>query len=269
MNNNQPTPMKLIDTHCHLTHARLGEQCRDVLIRAKSAGLVACICVGANMAESYAAMTLANHADNPIPIYFTAGIHPHEAAGVPADYLAQMESLAGDARHVAVGEIGLDYHYDFSPRDAQRRVFAEQLELAHRLGKAIVVHTREAFADTMAILRESGVDGRRVVFHSCTEPPENMRTALDFGAMISFSGIVTFKKADDLRREAAAVPDGSIMIETDSPYLSPEPVRSMKTNEPANVAYVATNLAALRNTSPEALAELTTANAVRFFGLVE
>ena len=200
-------------------------------------------------------------------VYCTAGVHPHDAKSVDAEQLAVIEHLAQHPKCVAVGEIGLDYHYDFSPRDVQRRAFAEQLALADQLAATIVVHTREAIDDTLAVLAESGVDGGRVVFHSCTESPDGVTRMLELGAMVSFSGIVTFKNADSLRQAAAIVPDDRLLIETDAPYLSPEPVRKIKTNEPAHVVHVATCLANVRGTTPEALADQTTANAVRFFGL--
>ncbi|MFB3892331.1 MAG: TatD family hydrolase [Phycisphaerae bacterium] len=258
--------MRLIDTHCHLTHGRLAGDIAGVLDRARQAGVAACVCAAGELDEAAKAQALAARTDA-MPIYFTAGVHPHDAKNAPADLLARLEGFLADRRCVAVGEIGLDYHYDFSPREVQRRVFAEQLDLARRLGKAAVIHTREAFADTMAVLRDSAIDGGLVVFHSCTEPPANARAALDFGATIGFSGILTFKKAKNVQESARLVPDDRLLVETDAPYLSPEPVRSMKNNEPANVAHVARFLAALRGTSDEALAELTTANACRFFGL--
>ena len=235
-------------------------------------------------------------------LFALAGVHPHEAkeyAGETAEpsdepqkqdtaeggcatqrsqdtaeggcatrnYLRQLEELAADARNVGIGEIGLDYHYDFSPRDAQRRVFGEQLGLARRLGKNVVVHTREAFEDTLAIIAQSGVEGRRIVFHSFTENVTEARRALDLGATISFSGIVTFARSDELRQAALLVPADRMLIETDAPYLSPEPVRKMKTNEPANVLHVAAFLARLRGVATEELARETTENAKRFFGL--
>jgi TatD DNase family protein len=256
--------MRLIDTHCHLTHGRLRPQIAAVLERARQAGVTAVVCAAADLAESHEAAALAGREDD---VYCLAGVHPHEAKSAAVDYLAQIERLAADPKNVAIGEIGLDYHYDFSPRDAQRRVFAEQLDLARRIGKPVVVHTREAFEDTMAILKSSGADGRRVVFHSFTEGPAGAATALDLGATISFSGIVTFRNATDLQAAAALVPDDRLLIETDAPFLSPEPLRSMRTNEPANVAHVATFLAALRHSAPEAVAELAAASAERFFGL--
>jgi len=254
----------LIDAHCHLAHSRLLKQADAVLSRARDAGLVAVVCAAADLQESAQAAALADaHED----VYFTAGVHPHEAKAAVEDYPDRLERLCAHPRNVAIGEIGLDYHYDFSPRDAQRQVFERQLELAVRIGKPVVIHTREAFDDTMAILRRSGVDGARVVFHSFTEPPASVKAVLDFGAMVSFSGIVTFKRSDELRASARVVPDDRLLIETDSPYLAPEPVRKIRTNEPANVAHVAACLAGVRAVEPDAIAELTTANAARIFGM--
>jgi len=256
--------MRLIDTHCHLCHGRLRAQAQAVLDRARGAGVVAVICASADLGEAAEAADLARRTSD---VFCTAGVHPHDAKDVAEDYLDVLERLAGDADNVAVGEIGLDYHYDYSPRGEQRRVFAEQLELGRRLGKKIIVHTREAFDDTMSILADCGVAGGDVVFHCCSEGPENVARALDFGGTISFSGVITFSGAGDVRKAAAMVPDERLLIETDSPFLCPEPVRKMKTNEPANVAHVAACLAAVRKISQERLAELTTLNAVRLFGL--
>lgn len=256
--------MHLIDTHCHLTHGRLRGRLGEIMERAGHAGVVAIVCASGSISESKASCDLAETSGN---IYFTAGVHPHEAKNAAEGYQQVLRELAGKARCAAVGEIGLDYHYNFSPPEVQRRVFAEQLALGRDLGKPIVIHTREAFEDTLAILRESGADAGRIVFHSFTLGPAEARRVLDLGATISFSGIATFKKADDIRQSAALCPDDRILIETDGPYLSPEPVRSMKDNEPANVAHVAARLAAVRGTSPEAFADLTIANAVRFFHL--
>lgn len=252
----------LIDTHCHLTHNRLRQQTAEVLDRARQLGVERIICAAADVHESKTALALARNQPN---IFCTAGLHPHDAKDAKEGYLDILENLAADPKNVAIGEIGLDYHYDLSPRDAQRRVFAEQLELAARLDKPIVIHTREAFDDTMAVLANSGADTGRVVFHSFTEGPAAARAVLDLGATVSFSGIVTFPKADDLRRAAAVVPDDRILIETDAPFLSPVPVRKMKTNEPANVRHVAAFLADLRQTPLEDFATLTSTNAENFF----
>jgi TatD DNase family protein len=259
-----PEPAELIDSHCHLAHGRLRQDVAAVIARARAAGVARMICAAGTVAESKAAVSLARPYHN---VWVTAGLHPHDAKDAGEDYLAALEQIAGDPQNVAIGETGLDYHYDFSPRDAQRRVFAEQLALAGRLGKLVVVHTREAFDDTMAILRDAGADGGRVVLHCCTEGAANVERALGFGAAVSFSGIVTFRKAAYLREAASLVPDDRLLIETDAPYCSPEPVRKMKTNEPANVAHVAACLAAVRNTTPESIARLTAANATRLFAL--
>ncbi|MCL2700378.1 MAG: TatD family hydrolase [Phycisphaerae bacterium] len=253
-----------IDTHCHLAHGRLLLEVAAVLVRARAAGVGAFVCAAGDLDESRAALGLAHrHGD----VYATAGVHPHDAASAPPDLDRRLRELAGDAKNIAVGEIGLDYHYDFSPRPAQQQAFAAQLDLAVRLGKPVVVHTREAWADTMAILRDSRVDGTRVIFHSFTEPPEHTADALDFGATISFSGIVTFAKSTALHETARLVPTGRLLIETDAPYLSPEPVRKQKTNEPAHVAHVGQFLAALRNVPAEEFARQTTETARRVFGV--
>lgn len=256
--------MELIDTHCHLCHGRLRQQVQAVLERAAAAGVHAVICAAGDLQESRSAMSLARSRQD---VYGMAGVHPHDAKDAPQGYLADLERLVAEPRCVALGEIGLDYHYDYSPRPVQRRVFAEQLDLARRLACPVVIHTREAFVDTLSALRDSGVAGERVVFHSCTEAADNVGRALDFGASVSFSGIVTFKKTDPLREAARRVGDDRLLVETDAPFLSPEPVRKMRTNEPANVAHVAACLAQVRGVSVDALAERTSANARRLFGL--
>jgi TatD DNase family protein len=253
-----------IDTHCHLTDRRLAGQVPAVLERAAQAGVQLVISATSDIPDSAAAAKIAA-AD--ARVFCTAGVHPHEAKDVPADYIAQLEPLAASPRCLAIGEIGLDYHYDFSPRPAQQRLFAEQLALAARLGKPIVIHTREAWDDTLAIIRQSGADGRRIIFHSFTGDAAQVRQGLDLGACVSFSGIVTFRNASDIRQAALLVGDDRLMIETDAPYLSPEPLRAMKVNEPANVAHVGRFLANLRGCPENHLAEITSANAMRFFGI--
>jgi len=256
--------VRLIDTHCHLAHDRLAGRTDEVLARAESAGVCAIICAAGNLSESAAAAALACRKRR---VFCMAGVHPHDAKDLAEGDLERIEALAGAEGNVALGEVGLDYHYDFSPRPVQRQVFAAQLALARRLDRPVVVHTREAFDETLAILAESGIDGRRVVFHSFTGDAAQARRALDTGAAIGFSGIATFKNAGYLRQAARLVPDDRILVETDAPYLAPEPVRKMRTNEPANVAHVVACLAGVRGVSAEALAELTAANAARFFSL--
>jgi TatD DNase family protein len=258
--------MKLIDTHCHLGHGQLRNQWSDILAEAQAVGVVRFVCAVGTVEESRFAQTLAAADWRIAPL---AGIHPHNAKDADEAALAAIEQLAGQDRCVAVGEIGLDYHYNFSPPEAQRAAFAAQLALAMRLGKPAVIHTREAFGDTMAILADSGIDGRRVLLHSFAAGIEEVRAALAFGATVSFSGIVTFDNAGPTQAAAAEVPADRLLIETDAPYLSPEPVRRIRPNRPAHVAHVAAFLARLRGVPLEALAETTTANAVRFFALPE
>ena len=259
-------PPILVDTHCHLTDRRLADQAQDVLERAKSAGVAIVIAATSHLADAAEAVALAMRFEQ---VYATAGMHPHQAGEAPADLAARLEALLAQAgpRAVAIGEIGLDYHYEHSPREAQQWVFAEQLALAVRLGRPVVVHTREALDDTLGILRESGIDGGRVLLHSFTGGPEQARPALDRGFHVSFSGIVTFKNAAELRESARLAPLERLMVETDAPWLSPEPVRAQRVNEPANVLYVACRLAELRGLSLREFAQATTANACRFFGL--
>lgn len=256
--------MDLIDTHCHLADRRLKGNVDQVIELAAAAGVNRMISAAANIADARIAADIASkHAG----VYCTAGVHPHNAAEQGGGYIAQIEQLAAHERNVAIGEIGLDYHYDYSPRPRQQEVFAEQLLLASRLGKTIVIHTREAFDDTMAIIRESGIDASAMVFHSFTGGAAEVRQVLDIGAMVSFSGIATFKTAEDIRAGAVITPDDRILVETDAPYLSPEPVRNVRVNQPAHVAHVASRLAAVRGIDVQQFAEQTTANAERIFGL--
>ncbi len=256
--------MELIDTHAHLAHGRLYQQVDDVLARARDAGVGQVVCAVGGVQEARTALGLTGRHDN---VSVTAGVHPHDAAGLTDRDLDVLADLAAHERNVAIGEIGLDYHYDHSPRDVQREAFAAQLALAARLGKPIVIHTREAFEDTMAIVTASDADPVRMVFHSFTGPPDQARRVLELGATLSFSGIATFARADDVRASAVMAPDDRILVETDAPFLSPEPVRKMKTNEPANVVHVTARLAEVRKTDAERFAAVTTANARRLFGL--
>jgi TatD DNase family protein len=256
----------LIDTHAHLAQGRLAGKTAELLDRAKTARVAGVVCATANLHDSKAAVALARKHEN---IWRLAGVHPHDAKDANNETLRQIEDLAGlDENCIAIGEIGLDYHYDFSPRDDQQRVFAAQLDLARRLDMPVIIHTREAFEETMSILQQSQVAPGRVIFHSFTGDANAARTVLDYGATISYSGIATFKKANDIREGAALVPADRILVETDAPFLSPEPVRKMKINEPANVVHVARRLAELRGETFETFAAQTTANACRLFGIV-
>jgi TatD DNase family protein len=255
--------MRLIDTHCHLAHGKLRSGASEHIRAAREAGVAGIVIAAGDLHEARTALHLADEDG----LWCMAGIHPHEARDAKEHYLDPLAALLAKPKCVAMGEIGLDYHYDFSPREVQRSVFAAQLELAKKLDSTVVVHTREAFDDTLALLRESGAKPEKVIFHSYSGGPAEARRALDVGAAMSFSGIATFAKADDVREAALLCPADRILVETDAPYLSPEPVRKLKPNTPANVVHVARCLAELRGVSADEFAERTTANAVRLFGL--
>jgi len=252
------------DNHCHLDLARAGRDGRggdepaNVLARARAAGVVGMVTVGCDLDDSRVAIaTAAAHDD----VWATAGVHPHEARhGVDG-----LEDLLAAPEVVAVGEAGLDFHYDHSPRDVQRIAFAAQVDLANRHALPLVIHTREAWDETFALLDVEGIPAR-TVFHCFTGGPDEARAALERGALLSFSGIVTFRTADDLRAAAAACPLDRALVETDSPYLAPVPHRG-KANEPAHVALAGAAVAEAMGRPVDDVAAATTANARAFYGL--
>lgn len=192
------------------------------------------------------------------------GVHPNYCGHVPPEDLPQLRQLQADPSVVALGEMGLDYHHNFAPRARQREVFEFQLQLASDLGRPVVIHCREAIDDCLGILRQFPVV--RADFHCFTGTPDEARKILDAGYLIGFTGAVTFKRNDELRAACALVPPDRLLVETDAPYLSPEPVRNQKTNEPAFVMHVARMVARVKETSIEAIDETATANARSFFG---
>ncbi len=235
--------MGLIDSHAHLTAEPLDWNVDDVLGRATDAGVERVISVGTDARDSQQVIALARRDDRVHP---TVGIHPHEAANALEEDWTKLSELATDPAVVAIGETGLDYHYDYADRATQRSVFERQLELAKRTAKPVVIHCREAHDDTVAALRAAGLAGAKVVFHCFSGTQEEARDIADHGWRISFTGVVTFKNAGELHPIAAAYPLDLLMIETDSPFLSPEPVRHIKPNEPAHVVHIARFLAELR-----------------------
>lgn len=247
----------LVDAHCHLLGSDVGNtNPGDVLDRARRAGVSGFVVVGAHLQDSRAVLDLARaRAD----VAASLGVHPHEARTWGPDTEAELEDLLGDPACRFVGEAGLDWHYDFSPREAQETVFRAQIRLARRLGKPLMVHTREAPEATLALLREEGGGAVRGVIHCFTEDRAFAEAALDLGFYLSFSGIVTFRNAEAIRAVAAWAPEDRILVETDAPYLAPVPHRGRR-NEPAYVVHVAEAVARLRGTAPEALAERTTRN---------
>jgi TatD DNase family protein len=254
----------LIDTHCHLAHGKLFSQIEQLLADAQDQDVRGVICAAGDLHESKTALGLTRKYAN---VYCMAGIHPHEARNADDKALEQVADLAGKSKVVAVGEIGLDFHYDFSPRQDQAEAFAAQLAIAARLEMPVVIHTREAFAETLEILDASAVDPRRVLMHSFTGGPDEAKQVLDRGATISFSGIATFRNAPQIRQAAEITPDDRILVETDAPFLSPEPVRKVHPNVPAHVVHTARRLAQVRGLEEQAFARMTTDNAVALFNL--
>lgn len=255
--------MLLFDSHAHLDDSRFDED-REALIAHLQAGGVARVANAASDLEtSRAAIALAEQYDF---IYAMAGVHPHEAAQAPADYLEQLRTLLTHPKVVALGEIGLDYHYDLSPRDVQREKMAEQMALAVQMDKPVSFHLREAWGDAMDMLRTHKGHLPQGVMHCFSGSWETAKACLDMGFYISFAGPVTFKNAERLREVAAQVPSDRLLIETDSPYMAPEPHRG-KRNQPDFVAEVASRLAAVRGVTPDRLAEDCYENASRLFGL--
>jgi TatD DNase family protein len=252
-----------VDSHVHLADPAFDADRDAVIARARLTGAVAMVCIGESMAAAARAEAIATA--HPGVIAFTAGVHPHDAASFDptADPARIRDFVARGA--VAVGECGLDYHYDHSPRPLQRRAFAQQLATAQELGRPVVVHTREAVDDTAAMVREAGGAGIVGVLHCFSGPPALAEVALEAGWYLSFSGIVTFRKwdGDELLRR---VPDDRLLVETDAPYLAPVPHRG-KRNEPAYASLTLARMAEARGTSAESLGETVTSNAQRFFGL--
>ncbi len=252
----------MIDSHCHLADAAFDGDLADVVERARAAGLAHALVILAagDEAESTRAARLAELWDG---VRFAIGVHPHQAkdfAGRAGEIEAVLEAaLAANARIRAIGEVGLDYHYDFSPRDVQHAVFRAQVAFARDRGLPLVIHTREATADTFAVLRETGQGRVRGVFHCFTGDAAMAREALAIGFHISFAGIITFPKAPELRHIAAWVPEGQFLIETDAPYLAPVPHRG-KRNEPAWVTRVAEVIAEQRGVTRETIAAQALAN---------
>jgi TatD DNase family protein len=257
--------MGLIDSHAHLTFPELIGQVEEVLERGTSAGVDQVITVGTDLADSQAAVELAER--YPGLVHTAAGVHPHEAEKVTDDDLGAITSLWDHSRVVAVGEIGLDNHYDHADRAVQRRVFTRQLELAAPRACPLVIHSREAFDETVGLLVDHGFSGRPVVFHCFTGTVEEASRVAEHGWRISFAGIVTFRKSQWLQDIAKAYPANELMIETDSPYLAPEPIRGRHPNEPAHMAHTARFLADLRGEAYEDLVERTADNTRRFFNL--
>lgn len=256
--------MKLIDTHCHLTFDELADDVEAVLTRSEAAGITGWITVGTDTQQNKKAIELAQRHEN---MFAAVGIHPHQASNVTAETIAELKALARNPKVVAIGETGLDFHYDFSPHHDQKRAFAQQLKIAAELNLPVVVHSREAFDETIGTLERFGSGVKRVVFHCFSGSAEQAKIILDKGFYISFTGVVTFKNAEAVRDAAKIVPLDKLMLETDCPYMSPEPMRKQRINEPALMLHTARCLAELKKMNLADFAEAATATTKSFFAL--
>jgi TatD DNase family protein len=282
----EPQARPWCDSHCHLQERYLSEGVDDgddrvpvddgaeavaeVLGRATEAGVGTVVCVGTDAGTSLQGLALAaavrgGALGGALPaVWFTVGLHPHEASAGTGGVAELLASQAGEESLVAVGECGLDYHYDHSPRQAQRQAFAEQVALAHQHGLALVIHVRQAWDDLFDVLEAEGVP-ERTVLHCFTGGPTEARRCLDAGMFVSFSGIVTFRNAAEVREAAALCPTDRLMVETDSPFLAPVPHRGA-TNEPAFVPFVGAVVAEVRGTAAEDVAASSAEAAAAAFG---
>ncbi|HVN05247.1 MAG TPA: TatD family hydrolase [Bryobacteraceae bacterium] len=248
--------MRLVDSHCHLDDQQFDADRDEVIARAREVGIERMLAIGTGEGppDLEAALRLARQ----FPfMYATVGVHPHDASKATPETFAALRVLAAEPKVLAIGEIGLDYHYDFSPREVQREVFAAQMKLAAEAGKPIVIHTREAWDDTLRLLRENW-NGAGII-HCFSGGPAEARQALDRGFHLSFGGVLTFPKAEALREAARTAPEDLLLVETDAPYLAPVPKRG-KRNEPAFMVETVRSLAEVRGVTAERIAAVTTQN---------
>lgn len=251
----------MIDTHCHLTDPRLAEQLELVLEHARQSGVDTIITIGTGIDDARDAIALCHvHPE----LRCCIGIHPNESHHAQLSDVALLRELQSDPSVLGIGEIGLDYHYDFVPRDRQKRFFEAQLQLAADLNRSVALHCREAIDDALDILRQFSTVS--AVFHSFTGTPDEARRIIDRGYFLGFTGPVTFKKSDQLRAAVTLTPLDRILVETDAPYLSPVPVRKIKTNEPAFVMHTAGVVASLKQVSLPELSAQVRSNVEHLFG---
>ena len=256
--------MDLIDTHAHLTFEQYTDTLSEVLNRSKAAGVSRWVTVGTNLEDSEKAVSLAG--ENP-QLYAAVGIHPHDARTVTDSDIRRLKELATDEKAVAIGETGLDFHYYYSDQQSQENVFKQHISLAAELDLPLIIHSRNAFEQTLDILENAAALPKRIVFHCFSGSAEQAQELTDKGFYISFTGMVTFKNAHAARQAVQAVPARQIMVETDCPFMSPEPMRKQRTNEPALMIHTARKLAELKEIDEEEFADLTTATAEQFFSL--
>jgi TatD DNase family protein len=252
------------DTHCHLDPGHCPEGAAAILARARAADVPYLVCIGVG-GEAAQRNALALAASDP-GIWATVGVHPHDAAELDAEGRRALEEMVTHERVVALGEVGLDYHYDHSPRELQREVFAQMIALGRRIKKPLVIHTRSAAADTLELLSSEGAREIGGIIHCFSEDREFAARALELGFYLSFSGIVTFKKALPIQDVARWAPADRVLVETDSPYLAPVPLRG-RPCEPAFIVHTAEFIAKLRGIPVSEFSAITTANAARCFGI--
>ena len=248
--------MRLVDSHVHLDDPKFDADREQTIERALAAGVERMLAIGTGNGPPDLEVAIRQAERYPF-FYATIGVHPHDASKATAETWTRLRELAAHPKVIAVGEIGLDYHYDFSPREVQRAAFERQLAIAAESGKPVVIHTREAWDDTRAALRAHWQGAG--IMHCFTGDEAQARQALDLGFHLSFGGVLTFPKADAVRQAARIAPGDRLLVETDCPYLAPLPHRG-KRNEPAFVVETVRRLAEVRGCAPEEIAELTTRN---------
>jgi len=267
--------VRLVDSHCHLDDSKFDADREQVMERALAAGVEHMLAIGTGNGPPglEVAIRLAERYPH---VSASVGVHPHDASKATDETFHRLRELAHHPKVVAIGEIGLDYHYDFSPRDVQRTVFIKQLEIAAEAGKPIIIHTREAWSDTLAVLRATGIPGDDRqgtslqpgpavgIMHCFTGDETQAREALSLGFHLAFGGVITFPSAEAVRQAARITPDQRLLVETDCPYLAPVPHRG-KRNEPAFITGTVARLAEVRGRTPDEIATLTTGNFRRLF----
>ena len=255
--------MNIVDSHCHLDYPGLAERLPQVIERAEAAGVRLMLTIGTRVKEFERVLAIAEAHEN---IYCSVGSHPHHAADEPEVTPEHLARLAQHPKVIAIGEAGLDYHYGFSPRDVQAASFRTHIAAARQTGLPLIVHSREAEEDTAAILeQEMGQGALNFVLHCFSSKRSLAERGLAIGAYVSFSGILTFKAADDIRDTARIAPLDRLLVETDAPYLAPVPYRG-KTNEPAYTGFTLECLADIREVSKTEMARITSDNFFRLFG---
>lgn len=257
--------MNFIDTHAHLTFDELAGQIDDVLARSIEAGIARWITVGTNVADNEKVLHLISEHEN---MFGALGYHPHDADGISEDDMQLLEKQLHHAKILAVGECGLDYHYMHSSAENQQRVFRAHLDIAAQINKPVIIHTRQAFDETMGILDNYAGKLKNVVLHCYGGDEKRTQLVLDKGYYISFTGTVTFNRSEDLREVAKMIPLDRLMIETDCPYISPHPKRNVRPNEPSLLIYTAQCLADVHEMPLEEFAQKITQTSETFFGMV-